>query len=165
MVISEAKKPRTSDPEAATETSAAKGGAFLTAPVTQEVFCRERFSEEQQDIDKMVREFAVDRIRPLLEELEAHDQELSRTLLGEVGELGLTGIDVPESYGGMRDGQDHLGAGRRGADSVRCRLLDRHLLRATPASARCRSSSSAPRSRRSGTCRSSPRPSGSAPTP
>jgi alkylation response protein AidB-like acyl-CoA dehydrogenase len=100
--VAATKRPTTRSPAAASETTAAKGGAFLMAPVTQEVFCRERFSEEQQEIETMVREFAVERIRPLKEELEAHDQELTRTLLREVGELGLTGIDVPESHGGMQ---------------------------------------------------------------
>ena len=113
MAVIEAKEPtsaeaevskqrRTSGAPPGASTVASQGGGFLMAPAPPEIFCRERFSEEQREIDKMVRQFAVDRIGPLREELETHNQELSRTLLREVGELGLTGIDVPESYGGMQ---------------------------------------------------------------
>ncbi|MCP4204004.1 MAG: acyl-CoA dehydrogenase [bacterium] len=78
-----------------------KGGSFLFTPVEHEVFCRERFSEEQTEIERMVREFAVERIAPHREELATHNEDLSRSLLREVGELGLTGIDIPEAFGGM----------------------------------------------------------------
>ncbi len=77
------------------------GGMFLLTPVEEEVFCRERFSEEQLEIERMVREFAVDRIAPHRDELETHNGELTRRVMREVGELGLTGIDIPERYGGM----------------------------------------------------------------
>ncbi len=113
MVISETKEPTSAEadvskrptkdgPAPTADGIATKGGGFLMAPVTQEIFCRERFSEEQREIDRMVREFAVERIRPLGDELEVHNEELTRKILREVGELGLTGIDVPESYGGMQ---------------------------------------------------------------
>ena len=78
-----------------------KGGGFLLTPVIQRIFSRENFSEEQREIEAMVREFAVERIRPEQEALETHNMELTRQLLREVGELGLTGVDVPERYGGM----------------------------------------------------------------
>jgi alkylation response protein AidB-like acyl-CoA dehydrogenase len=80
---------------------ATKGGGFLMSPVAQRVFAREDFSQEQREIESMVREFAKERMAPHREELEVHNAELSRQLLREVGELGLTGIDIPESYGGM----------------------------------------------------------------
>ena len=78
-----------------------KGGGFLLSPVAQQILSREGFSEEQREIERMVREFASERMAPLREELEVPNQELSRQLLREVGELGLTGIDIPERYGGM----------------------------------------------------------------
>jgi len=113
VVVSEAKEPAsaavdaagrpgTSRPAPGPAAAAARGGGFLVTPVAPEIFCRERFSEEQREIDKMVRAFAVERIRPHQEELGFHDEKLTRTLLREVGALGLTGIDVPESYGGMQ---------------------------------------------------------------
>lgn len=77
------------------------GGSFLFEPVVGKVFTRELFSEEQRQIDSMVREFAMEQILPRRSELESHNPELSRELLGAVAELGLTGIDVPEQYGGL----------------------------------------------------------------
>ena len=79
------------------------GGAFLFAPVVGDVFSRERFSEEQREIERMVRDFARERIAPRREELSSHDRELSVGLMREVGELGLTGIDIPEQPPAPRD--------------------------------------------------------------
>lgn len=112
MVLTKAKRPgsavgevQPADPRAGGDPTgkqaADKGGAFLFTSVEHEVFCRERFSEEQTEIESMVREFAVERIAPQLEELATHNEDLTRSLLREVGELGLTGIDIPERYGGM----------------------------------------------------------------
>jgi alkylation response protein AidB-like acyl-CoA dehydrogenase len=67
----------------------------------QRIFAREDFSEEKREIEAMVREFARERMLPFRDDLEVPNEELSRQLLREVGELGLTGIDVPERYGGM----------------------------------------------------------------
>ncbi len=76
------------------------GGGFLLQPVVCDVFTRERFSEEQREIERMVREFALERIAPQREELAAHNGELTLELMREVAELGLTGVDIPEQYGG-----------------------------------------------------------------
>ncbi len=76
------------------------GGSFLFEPVVEKIFTRELFSEEQRQIDSMVRELARDKILPRKQELETHNRELTRELLGAVAELGLTGIDIPEKYGG-----------------------------------------------------------------
>ena len=80
---------------------AAAGGSFLLEPVVGDVFTRERFSEEQRDIDRMVREFARDRIAPQREALAEHNGELTLELMREVAELGLTGVDIPEEHGGL----------------------------------------------------------------
>ena len=170
MVVSEAKKPtsaeaevskkrKTSGPPPGTGDPATRGGGFLMTPVPPEIFCRERFSEEQREIERMVREFAVERIGPQREELEVHNEELSRTLLREVGELGLTGIDIPERYGGME--LDKTTSAMVVEALTLCGSASWIVtFSATPASARCRSSSSAPRSRRRSTCRSSQAPNG-----
>ncbi|MCP4548664.1 MAG: acyl-CoA dehydrogenase, partial [bacterium] len=78
-----------------------QGGSFLLEPVVGAIFTREMFSEEQQEIDQMVREFARDQILPRKDELAAPNEELTRELMREVGELGLLGVDVPEKYGGV----------------------------------------------------------------
>ena len=77
------------------------GGAFLIQPVVGDVHSRERFTEEQREIEGMVRQFARERIVPLREELSEHNGELTLELMREVGELGLTGVDIPEEHGGM----------------------------------------------------------------
>jgi len=82
--------------------STAIGGRFLVEPLNRDaLFTRERFSDEHRDIEEMVRDFATERIRPNRDALETLNKELSLKLLREMGELGLLGIDVPETYGGM----------------------------------------------------------------
>jgi len=77
------------------------GGQWLISPVNStKVFCRETFTEDHQDIDAMVQEFARDRILPNAEAIDKLDKELSLGLLREMGELGLIGVDTPEEYGG-----------------------------------------------------------------
>lgn len=78
-----------------------KGGSFLLQPVVQSIFTREMFSEEQREIDGMVREFARERIFPRRDELATLNKELTLELMHEVAELGLTAIDIPERYGGL----------------------------------------------------------------
>jgi len=106
-------KPETkADPEMAqssTDSSGAgsatdsppRGGAFLLDPVVQPIFTREQFSDEQQEIERMVLEFAAERINEVKDDLETPNQELTMELMREVGELGLTAIDIPEAYGGL----------------------------------------------------------------
>lgn len=77
------------------------GGSFLFEPVVEKILTRELFSDEQRQISQMVRELAQEKILPRREELETHDQELTRELLREVAELGLTGIDIPAEHGGL----------------------------------------------------------------
>jgi acyl-CoA dehydrogenase len=57
-----------------------------------------RFSEEQEMMRKMVRDFAQNEIAPFVERMEKG--EFPREILRKMGELGLMGIPVPEKYGG-----------------------------------------------------------------
>ncbi|HWO76986.1 MAG TPA: acyl-CoA dehydrogenase [Bacillus sp. (in: firmicutes)] len=57
-----------------------------------------QFTEEQQMMRKMVREFAEAEIAPYVERMEKG--EFPRPILKKMGELGLMGIPVPERYGG-----------------------------------------------------------------
>lgn len=78
------------------------GGDFLTKPIcTEEIFTREKFSPEQEEIAKTVEEFARERIRPNKQEIEKYTPDLSLELLRECGELGLLSVDIPEKYGGL----------------------------------------------------------------
>lgn len=56
------------------------------------------FTQEQQMLQKMVREFAKKEIAPFVERMEKG--EFPRDILREMGELGLMGIPIPEEYGG-----------------------------------------------------------------
>ena len=49
----------------------------------------------------MVMEFDRDRILAQKEEIEKYNPDLIKSLIKEMGELGLLGIDVPEEYGGL----------------------------------------------------------------
>ncbi|MED3561657.1 acyl-CoA dehydrogenase [Bacillus xiapuensis] len=56
------------------------------------------FTEEQEMMRKMVKDFAVNEIAPFVERME--QGEFPREVLRKMGELGLMGIPVPEKYGG-----------------------------------------------------------------
>lgn len=58
-----------------------------------------RFTEEQEMMRKMVRDFAQEQIAPVVEQMEENDQ-FPREIVKQMGELGLMGIPVPEQYGG-----------------------------------------------------------------
>jgi alkylation response protein AidB-like acyl-CoA dehydrogenase len=57
-----------------------------------------RFTEEQEMMRKMIRDFAEAEIVPFVKRMEAG--EFPREILKKMGELGLMGIPVPEKYGG-----------------------------------------------------------------
>src|SRR5437868_10952853 len=78
------------------------GGSFLLEERTpDEVFTPEDFSEQHLLIAQTAEEFAIKEIVPLIEKLERKDFALLRDLVRKAGELGLSGADVPEQYGGM----------------------------------------------------------------
>ncbi|WP_342433617.1 acyl-CoA dehydrogenase [Neobacillus sp. FSL H8-0543] len=56
------------------------------------------FTEEQEMMRKMVRDFAASEIAPFIENMEKG--EFPREILRKMGELGLMGIPVAEKYGG-----------------------------------------------------------------
>lgn len=64
-------------------------------------------TEEQKAIRKTVKEFSEKELEPHVKEWE-ESGEISRDAFRKMAELGLTGINVPEKYGGM--GLDYLTA-------------------------------------------------------
>lgn len=58
------------------------------------------FTEEQEDLRQMVREFAQAEVAPLVEEAE-RNEKFPVEILPKLGELGLLGIVFPEEYGGI----------------------------------------------------------------
>jgi short/branched chain acyl-CoA dehydrogenase len=72
----------------ATDTMESTVGAPLTV-----------LSEEEQMFQQSVREFAVERIRPLVHDMD-HDAKMSPDLIREFFDLGVMGIEVPDQWGG-----------------------------------------------------------------
>ncbi len=78
------------------------GGSFLLeSRRTDEVFTPEDFTEQQQLIGQTAQEFTVNEILPNVEKMEHKDFSISRDLLKKAGDLGLSGVEVPEAYGGL----------------------------------------------------------------
>src|SRR5437868_11538939 len=78
------------------------GGSFLLETrQAQEVFTPEDFSEQHRLIAQTAEEFAQNEIIPNLEKMEHKDFEVVRQLLKKAGELGLSGVEIPEAYGGL----------------------------------------------------------------
>src|ERR1039457_4664871 len=78
------------------------GGSFLLEErQTADVFTPEDFSEQQQMIGQTTEEFALNEILPQAEKIEHKDYAISRALLKKAGDLGLSGVEIPEAYGGL----------------------------------------------------------------
>lgn len=58
-----------------------------------------KFTDEQQMMRKMVRDFAEKEVAPAVERMEAEDR-FPVELIPKMGELGLMGVPIPEKYGG-----------------------------------------------------------------
>jgi alkylation response protein AidB-like acyl-CoA dehydrogenase len=78
------------------------GGSFLLEERTpDEIFTPEDFTEQHQLIGQTAEEFATNEIVPNIEKMEHKDFSVTRQLLKKAGELGLSGVEIPEAYGGL----------------------------------------------------------------
>ncbi|HZZ17385.1 MAG TPA: acyl-CoA dehydrogenase family protein, partial [Candidatus Sulfotelmatobacter sp.] len=78
------------------------GGSFLLeSRRCDEVFTMEDFNEQQQLIGQTAEEFTTNEILPNIEKMEHKDFSISRDLLKKAGDLGLSGVEIPEAYGGL----------------------------------------------------------------
>ena len=78
------------------------GGSFLLEErQTADVFTPEDFTEQHQMIGQTAEEFAVNEILPQAEKIEHKDFSITRDLLKKAGDLGLSGVEIPEAYGGL----------------------------------------------------------------
>lgn len=78
------------------------GGSFLIGERTpDEIFTPEDFTDQHLLIAQTAEEFATKEIVPQMERMEHKDFSANRELLRKAGELGLSGVDIPEEYGGM----------------------------------------------------------------
>src|SRR5437660_9856867 len=86
---------------AAVPKSKISGGSFLLEERTpDEIFTPEDFTEQHQLIGQTAEEFATNEIVPNIEKMEHKDFSVTRELLKIAGELWLSGVDIPEAYGG-----------------------------------------------------------------
>ena len=80
----------------------ARGGRFIISPIgSDEIFTREKFSEDHKMFEAAALEFAEKTIFPIKEDLESYNKEATLKTFKEMGELGFLGVDTPESYGGL----------------------------------------------------------------
>src|ERR1700719_513919 len=78
------------------------GASFLLEErKADEVFTPEDFTEQHQLIGQTAEEFAVKEILPNAEKMEHKDFSITRDLLKKAGDLGLSGVEIPEAYGGL----------------------------------------------------------------
>jgi alkylation response protein AidB-like acyl-CoA dehydrogenase len=85
-----------------TETTILRGGEWLIRPSEADsVFTPERLTEEHRLIARTAQDFVGNEVLPKLDQLETKDWALSRELVKLGATLGLLGVDVPETYGGL----------------------------------------------------------------
>jgi len=78
------------------------GGSFLLEErQPSEVFTPEDFTEQHHLIGQTTEEFAVNEILPNVEKIEHKEFQVTRDLLKKAGDLGLSGVEIPEAYGGL----------------------------------------------------------------
>ena len=74
-----------------------KGGAFLLEQrQPQEVFTPEDFTDEHRAIGRTTAEFFAKEVAPHLDAIQYEDKGLAVGILRKSGELGLTGVIVPD---------------------------------------------------------------------
>ncbi len=84
------------------DTKRVPGGSFLiTDAVPADCFFPEDFTDEHKQIAETTANFAINEIMPASDQIEAKDFSVTRRLLKEAADLGLTAVDIPEEYGGL----------------------------------------------------------------
>jgi len=79
-----------------------KGAHFIINPSSPDsVFTPEDLNEEQKMIKATVQDFIEQDFAPLSDRLENGEHDLNKTLLKKLGDLGILGAHMPESFGGM----------------------------------------------------------------
>jgi alkylation response protein AidB-like acyl-CoA dehydrogenase len=82
--------------------SKVSGGSFLLEERRPaDVFTPEDFTEQHRMIGQTTEEFAVNEILPQVEKIEHKEFQVTRDLLKKAGDLGLSGVEIPEEYGGL----------------------------------------------------------------
>src|SRR5262245_23456497 len=77
------------------------GGWLLESEEPENVFTPERQTDEHRLIARTAAEFVRNEVVPAQERLEQKAWTVNRQLLQRCGELGLLGVDIPDTYGGV----------------------------------------------------------------
>jgi len=86
----------------ATDATIQRGGEWLLQSAeAASVFTPEQLTEEHRLIARTAEEFITNEVLPVLDTLEQKDWGLARRLVQKAATLGLLGVDVPETYGGL----------------------------------------------------------------
>ena len=85
------------------ESKTIRGGEFLVKDTAfSDIFIPEEWNEEQKMIAQMCEDFMKSELFPILDKIDSMQHpELMPLLMEKAGELGLLGLSVPETYGGM----------------------------------------------------------------
>jgi alkylation response protein AidB-like acyl-CoA dehydrogenase len=87
---------------ASVSTTILRGAEWLLQPSEPEaIFTPEQLTEEHRLIGRTASQFVDSEVLPQLDRLEQKDWDLARQLVRRSGDLGLLGVDVAESYGGV----------------------------------------------------------------
>src|SRR4051812_43561342 len=79
-----------------------KGGEWLIKnPTAFDTFIPEEYTEEQQMVKDMCRDFLDNEIMPIADKIDKMEPGLMPSLLTKAGELGLLGVSLPEEFGGV----------------------------------------------------------------
>lgn len=70
-----------------------------------DLFTPEDFTEDERLIARTTASFVEKKVLPRLEAIESHDYETIQQLFHEAGEIGLSAIEIPESFGGLSLGK------------------------------------------------------------
>ena len=78
------------------------GGSFLLENATpEEIFTPEDFTAEHHAIARTTEEFWNKEVAPNVDGIQHHEPGLAVSILRKSGQLGLTGVILPEKFGGM----------------------------------------------------------------
>ncbi len=84
-----------------------KGGAWLIKEGSPfETFIPEEYTEEQQMVKDMCRDFLDNEVMPIADRIDKMEEGLMPSLVTKAGELGLLGVSLPEELGGL--GKDFI---------------------------------------------------------
>ena len=78
------------------------GGGFLLEPArAEDIFTPEEFTEEHRAIARTTDDFWNNEVMPNLDAIQHQEPGVAVRVLRKSAELGLTGVVIPEQYGGM----------------------------------------------------------------